>query len=176
VRLYYSILNTHNGYLYQFYGKNSSVTVRETTQEKAFAETAEDETVRLQTNVMYIPLRREVVCEGAPPFVLRQCQCQGGFRCSPVLSRRYSPSAHQRDNAEQGKTSPFTADQTEPAQTDYTMPPRAFAQVFVLCPQENGYYVRTDLAHVLSSGHNRPLLSYWQHNHSVQAPAFMLFP
>ena len=50
VRLYYSILNTHNGFLYQFYGKNSRVTVRETLNaNETLTETAEDDTVELGT-------------------------------------------------------------------------------------------------------------------------------
>lgn len=132
VRLYYSILNTHNGYLYQFYGKNSTVTVRETMREKeTLTETAEEEQ-----------------------------------SVKTLLQSLYSDVSVKVDSA----VPQFSVDDTVLLHVNGTMhrtstdSKRAFTQAFVLCPQENGYYVRTDVTHVLSCGHRHPLLGYWGHD------------
>lgn len=132
VRLYYSILNTHNGYLYQFYGKNSTVTVRETMKDKeTLTETAEDEqSVKTLLQSLYSDV--SVTVKSAVPQ----------FSVDDTVLLHV--------NGTMRRTS-----------TDSN---RAFTQAFVLCPQENGYYVQTDVIHVLSCGHRHPLLGYWGHD------------
>lgn len=137
VRLYYGILNTHPEFLYQFYGKNSTVTVSETMEEgETLMETAEDETaVKELLKALYsdVSVRIETA---VPQFSVDES----------ILLHVNGSMYRQRSDTH-----------------------RAFTQAFVLFPQENGYYIRTDIAHVLGFYYQNPMLQNQWAAESVNA-------
>eukprot|EP00210_Caulerpa_lentillifera_P008026 g7663.t1 len=117
VHLYYGVLNTHHEYLYQFYGKNSTVTVSETMDEGGtLVETAEDETAF-----------RELLSSLYTDVTIRVSSVV------PQSSVENSVMLHVNGTMEKKSTENR----------------RLFTQVFLLFPQENGYYIQTDVAHVM---------------------------
>eukprot|EP00210_Caulerpa_lentillifera_P005436 g5198.t1 len=119
VRLYYGVLNTHHEYLYQFYGKNSTVTISESMEGgETVVEAAEEETaIKELLNMLYSDVRIRVH-SAVPQFSVDDSVL---LHVNGIMERK---STENR---------------------------RTFAQVFVLFPQENGYYIRTDITHVMGT-------------------------